>query len=273
MFGGGATTILEAPPRRPVHGARVVAVLVVRALVAVGLLAGATGSLMLAPADSDAVQFREDLDSGRVTWLAFGTHDGFTFAGPELRVEPGAVARQVLWRTGGLGTHIAPLDSLVPAYPDAAGAGAAAAVDDDGAETFLVDPMRAALVTAVEEHAARQDVTISSDRSGYAFRALRLSQWLLLGLFLVAVFGPQPRYATRWAWIWRLGLPLNIGALWLLARDAPWSRRAVALPAPLPHHVQRRLPEGDRRFTGGLAFLATMAATTLASWCLGSLLS
>ncbi|RJK96977.1 hypothetical protein [Vallicoccus soli] len=78
--------------------------------------------------------------------------------------------------------------------------------------------------------------------------------WLVALVVLVA--GPQPRRATKWAWCWFLVvLPSTLGVLAWLLLDAPWSRRRRAAREPLAHDLQRRLPGGDARLTGGRALV------------------
>lgn len=77
----------------------------------------------------------------------------------------------------------------------------------------------------------------------------------LLALFLVC-FGPGPRRRTRWAWAWTLLLlPYDVGLLWWLAREVPWSRRAASLPAPPPRGPRAPAPPDDTRVRGWRAFL------------------
>jgi hypothetical protein len=90
---------------------------------------------------------------------------------------------------------------------------------------------------------------------------------VLVVLVLVLMLGPQPRRVTKWALFWWFLTPLNAGLIWALVREAPWAPAARALPVPAPHRFQ---PD-DRRFTGGLAFLLMLLATTIGQLVLQSL--
>lgn len=97
-----------------------------------------------------------------------------------------------------------------------------------------------------------------------------IAHLLVLGTVL---FGPQPRRFTRWAAFWWVTMPLGVGAVWLLVREAPWSRTASALPELSPHGKQKLTAEGDPRFTGGPAFLVTFLVGTVLNVVVGSLVA
>jgi hypothetical protein len=100
-------------------------------------------------------------------------------------------------------------------------------------------------------------VSVTAPGTPWPLLVMGIAYLLVLGTVL---FGPQPRRVTRWAAFWVVTVPLGIGVLWLLAREAPWSRTASALPEPLPHSSQKDTPAGDARFTGGPAFLVAVMA-------------
>jgi hypothetical protein len=79
----------------------------------------------------------------------------------------------------------------------------------------------------------------------------------LAGLLVVGtiIFGPQPRSFTKWGAFWWAMLPLGVGVIWLLLKEAPWSRTATSLPEPLPYAKQKETPDGDSRRTWPLPFL------------------
>lgn len=64
---------------------------------------------------------------------------------------------------------------------------------------------------------------------------------LLAGFFLVLGRGPEPRWATRWAWVWLSLTPVMVLVVPL-----------YVLFGARPH------PSGARRLTGGWAFLITL---------------
>lgn len=91
---------------------------------------------------------------------------------------------------------------------------------------------------------------------GFQLGALIVLIWFV-SVLSTLLYGSQPRYVTKWACFWFLWLPYGIGYLLLVLFDAPWSKRASAKLEPLPHNQQRKLPAGDRRVTGGRAWLIT----------------
>ncbi len=68
-----------------------------------------------------------------------------------------------------------------------------------------------------------------------------------LGALVLLIEGPEPWWATRWAWFWLLPIPLALPAFLLLSGPIP------LLPSP-------RRP--DRRLTGGWAFLLSALLTS-----------
>lgn len=91
--------------------------------------------------------------------------------------------------------------------------------------------------------------------SGMRIEVYGLATLLCLGLL---IFGPQPRWATKWAWFW---LTLAVGPLWL----------AFVLFEPVPLWIKHPLP-AVKRFTGGWSFLLSvfvlgpLAAALLPGW-------
>ncbi len=135
----------------------------------------------------------------------------------------------VLWRVGDLGYRIAPLPG-----------------------SSATDPRRDVVTEAV---AATPD-TVGRQ---LPLRWPGLAAVVLLALVLAIPVAPQPRRVTKWALFWLLLMPLNGGLLWLLLREAPWSPAARVLPVPAPHRFQ----PGDRRLTGGKAFIYLLLACFL----------
>lgn len=76
----------------------------------------------------------------------------------------------------------------------------------------------------------------------------------MLAMVVLLVTGPQPRFMTKWAVFWTLGMPLNAGLLWWLFHEAPWSPRARAMPEPADYAVRVRF-DGRKRRSGGEMFL------------------
>ena len=76
---------------------------------------------------------------------------------------------------------------------------------------------------------------------------------------VLLVTGPQPRFMTKWAVFWTLGMPLNAGLFWWLFYEAPWSARARAMPEPAGRTVRQTF-DGRRRRGGGQMFLWLLLA-------------
>ena len=112
------------------------------------------------------------------------------------------------------------------------------------------------IATQLQALAPRHDLTV--ERTGFT-TGTEVAGWqppgwvlpvvmvLWLATVVAVVNGPQPRYATRWAWFWMIATPVNVvGLPMFLAVSAPWrSARAVATRGP------------QWRLTGGKAFLIT----------------
>ncbi len=49
--------------------------------------------------------------------------------------------------------------------------------------------------------------------------------WVLL--VIVLILGPQPYRFTKWGVFWLLSIPLQLGALWWVLKEAPWNASAV----------------------------------------------
>ncbi|HEU4675979.1 MAG TPA: hypothetical protein VFS29_08325 [Motilibacteraceae bacterium] len=208
----------------------------VRALLALVAVAHVLAVLWWTPHPSTYEQFRAAARSGTTSAWAFG-EDGGTAAAPLVWQDvarPLPVGSRVLWRDGPL-LRSAPVADALGDAPDRYGDAARAAVRADaGALPLLVErsPTRRLLAAGI------------------------LAQLLALA---VVAFGPLPRRRTRWAWAWALLLlPYDVGLLWWLARELPWSRRAAALPAPRAD--DGRVPGWGSFLTCGLGGFALAGA-------------
>ena len=72
---------------------------------------------------------------------------------------------------------------------------------------------------------------------------------------LLLIFGPQPRWATKWAWFW---LAAAFGPVWLV----------FVLFEPVPLWIKQPLPPATSRLTGGWAFLIALFLGPLMAWLL-----
>ncbi|SEE97336.1 hypothetical protein [Ruania alba] len=97
--------------------------------------------------------------------------------------------------------------------------------------------------------------------------ARQLAPVVLLGWIGALVFlakGPQPWFATKWAWFW---LTAAIPALWLvflLAEPRPlWLSARLARAGREPVQL---LQQRDARLTGGWAFLIGCVASSILAW-------
>ena len=75
---------------------------------------------------------------------------------------------------------------------------------------------------------------------------VQVAQWLWVAAVLVLTTGPEPRWATRWAWFWAFISPLAVLAVPLFALAS----------VPLPGRPAPRRPH--RQLTGGWAFLVVL---------------
>jgi hypothetical protein len=236
-----------------------------------GVLLGLVSVVVLAsffvtPTRESAEQLRADLAAGDVTWLAFS--DDVQSEGPfawSFSVGEPDSNGSVIWRAGGdIALHAASVGDLAATYlRELSGAGDGVYVEESTAR-------RAA--SALEHEARGAGVAISTTEDTWLLRVAQWDRWLYFSALLLLLLGPQPRRATKWGVVWLLTLPFNVGLLWWLLREAPWSRRALAEPAPLAHYDQRNLPESDGRLTGGWACLLTVAAGLAAGLAFNTLL-
>lgn len=127
----------------------------------------------------------------------------------------------------------------------------------------------AAQLRAIAPHRDLRVVRTGREISGYsAIAGWRVPDWTLyvamfmwLGAIFVLVNGPQPRWATRWAWFWVIATPLNVvGVPLFLLASGSWATTYVDSP------VKPRW-----RLTGGKAFLLTFVVSSVLgiSWSQG----
>jgi hypothetical protein len=122
-----------------------------------------------------------------------------------------------------------------------------------------------ATLAAVE--AADPSVPISDDRM-WTETVRDVSNVLGLAVFGVLlvclVVGPQPRRLTKWGTFWVLLAPAGLGAVWLLAREAPWDRNLQQLPEP-PPRWRGDIGGGIRRHGGWTGFALLLIVSLLVS--------
>jgi hypothetical protein len=204
---------------------------VVRWVLVAVLIADVLCGLLTVPRDATLSDYRRDLADGRVRSVsvldAGSLRSGAVLTGHH----PGGGEPEpvLLWRVGPLGYRVAHLPQGGSDLPRTSG---------------LADSQR--------------DLLMHWDRAGTA---------VLVVLVLVVVLGPQPRRMTKWALFWALLLPLNLGMIWALRREAPWSPEARAWPEPAPHRWQ----PADRRRTGGETFVWLLLAAVAGKVVLSSL--
>jgi hypothetical protein len=201
---------------------------VIRWLLLLAIVGGSTFALLTSYRAVGAADYRAALASGDVTSVSLGAPDG-----PALRLELNVGSQsndadRVAWTTGPLPW-----------------------------QRFSTDDVQ---TTKAYRLAQEAGVPVATPDTPWWLLATAIAYLLVLGTVL---FGPQPRRFTRWAAFWWVTMPLGVGAVWLLVREAPWSRTASAMPELLPHGKQKLTAEGDPRFTGGLAFLVTVLVGTV----------
>jgi len=87
-----------------------------------------------------------------------------------------------------------------------------------------------------------------------------LDLWQMFGTasfvtLLLLIFGPQPRWATKWAWFW---LAVAVPPLWLV----------FVLFEPVPLWIKQHLAPASYRLTGGWAFLIGLILGPTMAWLL-----
>lgn len=233
--------------RSSLPNAWAVIVLVIRGLAAAGILLNVTYGLFLRTSDATLNHLLADIRAGLVTDIAYVSDSdfGLKLLGPSEAYSDGD---WVVWRT---------VDGSRHAFQDTP------VLDSRERDPALEDVERSDGTNAVHELINRE---LARQRSPLTLHhGTVVPGWLtiwLTGAWAVVlatlVAGPQPRLVTKWAWFWLLMLPFGLGLLGLLALEAPWSRRASARPEPQPHAEQAKQPGGDRRLTGGRAFLVAL---------------
>ena len=204
-------------------------------------------ALAAQPLDRTTEDLWADLDAGRVEAVSVNC-PGDTFAGVRISFGTNPGNSYVCWDDGSW-----PMD-----------------------QAQLSDGQRP-VVNALEAAARRHghEITVSTDalalQSGAA-AARGVGALLTLIAIVVLVTGPQPRRLTKWATFWVIVLlPLSAGAIWWLLREAPWSRRANAVPEPEPGAAGVMVGEHWRQ-GGGRAFLVCLLIAVLVDAVLAVLL-
>jgi hypothetical protein len=107
----------------------------------------------------------------------------------------------------------------------------------------------------IRDQAANDPPTIRTNASvEWLSQAMGIT---FLALLVVLITGWQPRRSTKWAAFWLLLLPGGLGMLWILVREAPWSRQMAALPEPATGLWS------PGRWTGGWTFIAVALLSNL----------
>lgn len=200
-----------------------------RVILALAVAAATLVSLWSWPRDADPADLRQALAAGEVHDVVIGRAET---VGVPWRVEADLLAGQVVWQDDRWRTRTTYLDfevaELLGVRQDAAGTTVTQATRPEGRpfDHDIGDPLRGVAV---------------------------LSSLLVL---ILLVRGPQPRWATKWAWFWLGATPLGLGILAWLALEVPWSRRAHRLPEPQPGAREERL-------TGGIAFGLFLIASSV----------
>lgn len=199
--------------------------------------------LALMPRSASVADLRRDLASGTVTSLAVdgaGTGGRFTPYTWSRMSYGGSTSTAVLWHPGGWRPSVVVLPNRV---------------DRDGVPTGLPTIQRRAEAAGVRMTYGSLDV---------ASREQRTFPVVILGLLATLVIGQQPRRATRWAWLWLL--PWNVGLVWWVLREHPWSER-MRLTAQPPRPRERR--PGDLRTRAGPALTMLALGSVLAALLTG----
>lgn len=205
----GFPAVGEAPVAPPGR-----ATLVLRLLLAVGLLASLVQTLMQ-PVERPLHELLQGLQEGEVETVTIA------------RPEPGVEAHgtwEVQWTGDGLPGR------------------ATYEITDDGTEPAVDEGQL--ILDAAEQSPTSVDVTV---RYNFLDPGMTWPVGGLVGLvaLLWLIGGPQPRLATKWAWVW---LAYNAPLLWL----------AFVVLEPVPLWRREPLAPRPRRLTGGWAFLLSL---------------
>ncbi|UFU02281.1 hypothetical protein LQF12_12295 [Ruania suaedae] len=249
MVGGAGSQVLDARTAPAGDSSRAGVAIRIVLLILMALL---LSNEVTRPVPSSMARLQDDLDAGRVTAMQIE------------RPTPGDGAIQgrftVRWDTG-------LLDFATQYEYRQADAGRATAPDQPDLDEAagLAERARAAGVEVTEVAPMRGQV----DTNGYLAHVF--GGWVAVpGLFLAAgllialATGPQPRFATRWAWFWLASAIPLLWMVFLLTEPGPlWhgGRRAATGREPAPAGLEQ-----DRRLRGGWAFImAAIAAAVLAN--------
>lgn len=213
------------------------------------VLIGMSAWLFLTPRQASVGDFAQNLQAGTVRGYEVGSRDQFDrFRG--LIFNDGGTDRQELaWCTGTLRCQRVHIDDLGTFLDD----GTDAADEEDrefNGDYEVVDRF-------VDRYAAEKRPMAGQT---YPWLGPLGATWALSWLIMlwVLITGPQPRHVTKWAGFWILCLPGGLGVLYMLTREAPWSRAVATLPEPPPS-------PWPGRWTGGKTFLLALLIGGLAT--------
>jgi hypothetical protein len=94
---------------------------------------------------------------------------------------------------------------------------------------------------------------------------------VMVAAFFLLILSPQPRRRTKWATFWYLLIPLGLGLVWAVVRDAPWSEEMNATPEP-PPRWRGTLRPGLVRSGGGQAWWVSWVASLVVGMVVAALL-
>ncbi len=214
------------------------------------MVVGFLGWLFATPPEAKPADLVKDLQQGVVDSYEVGSLEDFKpFRGLGID-DPSDSAGVVVWCASPLRCKHVQIDDLIASLPEddgLSGVGPAAEHLDGAAATD------AFALNFVQHYAA---ANVPPEQRTYPWLRELAVVWPVVWLVMlfVLVTGPQPRRATKWAVFWLLAIPGGLGMLWVLAREAPWSRRAVALPEPAAGHEWGR-------WTGGRTFLVVLVVS------------
>jgi hypothetical protein len=204
-------------------------------------------ALLVSPVGSDSAGLLSDLTTGRVAWvhpMTFATDrvPGFAWSPVSDAEQRSTVGASVVWGTHAGLTYQADLSDLGDFPPDAGSV-------ETGEMREGPDVLRTVRATARAAGRAPPPATYPGTWDLHSWA--NLAAFVLWGLVLFSLItGPQPRRRTKWGWFWLMSLPVGLGSVLLLTREAPWSARIAALSAPGPR-VTGPHPSGQLVRHGG----------------------
>ncbi len=222
---------------------------VLRALLLTVVGLGVLSWILLTPRAGSAQDFLQDLRAGDVRSYQFTSmEDAVPYPGLFVDDNGSDSDPHLVWCSATYDCHR--VDASDVAFLDDMAVSSASAE-----ETDQPSDEQSVVRRVIRDQAANDPPTIRTNASvEWLSQAMGIT---FLALLVVLITGWQPRRSTKWAAFWLLLLPGGLGMLWILVREAPWSRQMAALPEPATGLWS------PGRWTGGWTFIAVALLSNL----------